>query len=439
MSSPALQDALPGLAPALDGRAATAMLERAALLPGATVERCRPGKALYLGDAGCRLRYELVVRAADGRHETVLLLGRVLPDADAVARYQTAVALLADGLGDRLASGALRPWAVLPGNLVVHRFPVDPELPTLADAADPVVVSRAVNGSIEGLASAVVALGHYGRRDRCVLRYELGAETVYGKVWADDRGADVADVVTRLGGRIGPAVVPRVLAYVPELRLALLEALAGVPELAAALSGTGPAPASLVADAAAVAAALHTDGPALAITRTVDDELDELGGLLDLMRPVAPDLATAFEAILQDISDAAAATEALPLVPTHGDFTPSQLLRAEERCGLVDFDSMARAEAALDVGQYLAYLRLAAAKAAWPIDKTEELGRHFLAHYAGVVSGGAPDALAVRARVYGCISLFRTTAHAWQKCKPKRAAMVFGPLEREVACLPSRV
>jgi hypothetical protein len=319
---------------------------------------------------------------------------------------------------------------------VIHRFPIDPELPTLADAADPGVVARAVRDTIDGFEDAVVSLGHYGRRDRCVLRYERGLDTVYGKVWSDDRGALVADTVARLDGRLGPAVVPRVVAYVPELRLALLEALAGAPALAAALAGSGPPPESLVADAASVAAALHAGGLELTMTRTADDELDELGGLLDLMRPLAPELAATFERILDEIRAAMTVTDALPLVPTHGDFTPSQLLRAEDGCGLVDFDSMAHGEAALDVGQYLAYLRLAGAKAGRPIDETERLGRHFLETYAAAVTG-PPDALAARSRVYGCVSLFRTTVHAWQKLKPKRAALVFGPLEREVACLPS--
>ena len=436
-ASPQLHRALPGLAAALDPAAAAAMLERAAVEPGVTVERCRPGKALYLGADGCGLRFDTQIRDAAGHRTSVLFLGRVLPDAAAASAYHAAVAGVADRAAGRLPVDGARPCAVLPGRVVVHRFPIDPELPTLADAADPAVVAAAVDGAVEGIDSSTVALGHYGRRDRCVLRYERGSGMVYGKVWSDDRGAAVSDAVARLASGIGTAAVPRLLAYVPELRLALLAALPGAPALAAALSGAGPVPEALVADAAMVAAALHTSGLALSSTRTIDDELVELAGLVDLMRPVAAGLASGFDTILGDIRAAAGATDALPPVPTHGDFTPSQLLRDGEGCGLVDFDSMAHGEPALDLGQYLAYLRLAAAKAGWPIDRTEELGRRFLGQYGDAATGSG--SLSARAQVYGCVSLFRTTAHAWQKLKPKRAAMVFGPLEREVACLPSGV
>ena len=434
--SPLVRDALPGLAAALDPKLASTMLESAVVEPGLTVEGCRPGKALYLGAEGCGLRYELEVRDQAGRAWSVLLLGRVLPDDAAAARYAGAVAARADGLGDRMVCDGVRHWAVLPDNVVVHRFPIDPELPTLADAVDARAVAGATGDRVPGLAEADVALGHYGRRDRCVLRYHYGNATVYGKVWSDDRGAVVAHTVARLEGGIGPAAVPRLFAYVPELRLALLDALAGTPALAAAMAGDAPTAARLVADAAAVAVALHTGELALTAVRTMEMELDELRGLLDLMAPVAPELAARFQPLLADITAAAAATDALPLVPTHGDFTPSQLLSDGDSCGLVDFDSMAQGEAALDLGQYLAYLRLAAAKSGWSVDDAEDLGRRFFARYAEGRGPEEADALRERAQVYGCVSLFRTTAHAWQKLKPTRAATVFAPLTREVACLP---
>ncbi|MEY2477760.1 MAG: hypothetical protein QOG87_3075 [Actinomycetota bacterium] len=434
-ASPQLRDALPGLAPALDATEAATVLQQTIVSAGAIIERCRPGKALYLGADGCGLRYDVEIRDESGHRRSVLLLGRVLPDDDATADYQQSVAVLADRVAGRLDAAGMRPWAALPGNLVVHRFPIDPELPTLADAADPAVVSHVLGSTLEGLQGADVVLGHYGRRERCVLRYDQnpGNAAMYGKVWTDDRGALVSDTIDALAGRLGPAAVPRLLAYVPGLRLALLEALAGVPALAAGLSGTGPDPRRLVGDAAAVAAALHGGDLRLPTSRAIDVELDELRGLVDMMATVAPELAAGFDGLLRDIVTAAAITDPLPSGPTHGDFTPSQLLSDGDECGLVDFDSMAMAEPALDLGQYLAYLRLAGAKAGVP---AEALGRLFLAEYAAT-AGMSADGLAARTRVYGCISLFRTTVHAWQKLKPKRAVMVFRPLAEEVACLSS--
>ena len=54
--------------------------------------------------------------------------------------------------------------------------------------------------------------------------------------------------------------------------------------------------------------------------------------------------------------------EPLPLTFSHGDYTYTELIFADSSCGLVDFDTSCQAEPALDLGQFLAYLRLTARK-----------------------------------------------------------------------------
>ena len=85
--------------------------------------------------------------------------------------------------------------------------------------------------------------------DRCVLRYELlwrlepsrrtVKQVVYGKAYADERGshdrtdrhgASASTCARRAGGPF-PFLLPRFQGYLPELRLALLEALPGTPLL----------------------------------------------------------------------------------------------------------------------------------------------------------------------------------------------------------------
>ena len=428
LASPRLRELLPGLVPALDAAQVVTSLERAEVASG--LAACRPGKALYLGDDGCGVRYDLEL--SDGAQ--VLLLGRVLPDDRSLAVYEGAVAALAESL-PAPRRPAVRPWATLPGRLVVHAFPIDPELPTLVAATEPARVADMLDAPVEGLGDAHAELGHYGRRHRCVLRYMTpDGGVVYGKVWHDDRGAFIAETIGRLHGGLGPAAVPRVHGYLSELRLALLAALPGEPRLTAALRARSADADRLVADAAVVAAALHSSALPLPAVRSIDSELGEMGDHVALVRALAPGLAEVLEPMLGTIVRAASATDPLPLVPTHGDFTPSQLLSDGAGCGLVDFDSMALGEPALDLGQYLGYLRLAAAKAGCPADVGAELGRAFLARYAA--SAGIPlETLTARTRVYSCISLLRTTVHAWQKLKPRRAATVFDPFVEEVGWL----
>jgi aminoglycoside phosphotransferase (APT) family kinase protein len=178
----------------------------------------------------------------------------------------------------------------------------------------------------------------------------------------------------------------------------LFEALDGAPALSGALAGKGPLPGSLVDAAAAVAAGLHRSGLSLSETRPMEADIAELRDLVDMMGKIAPDVAAGVDRMLTEIDASAAATSALGLGPTHGDFTPSQLLTDGEACGLVDFDSMALAEPARDLGQYLAYLRLASAKAGLPVDATEELGQGFRDAYARASGTASVDGLAARTR-----------------------------------------
>lgn len=436
LGSARLRASLPGLAAALDAERVGEVLQRRVLADGFALEACIAGKCLYLGEEGCSLRYDLVVRTAAGAREPLLLLGRVLADDEATAAYAAAVvegpAVAAADRGGVAAVARL--VSVLDGGLVVHPFPIDADLPTLVAAADPAPVVTALRGAGLPIDRCIAAVGHYGRRHRCVLRYEVdGAAaapaTVYGKVSADGRGELLEPTLRALGGRRDGIEVPVFHAYVADLQLSLVSELAGAPALKSALRAGGEAAAGVVADAARVAAALHADGPEVGPVRAMADELQELTGLVALVREVTPTLAATLDDLLGRIATVAAATEPMPLAFSHGDFTPSQLLADATSCGLVDFDGVARAEPALDLGQYAAYLRLAVVKAG---GAPADLVAAFLAAYAG---GQPSDALRARVLVYECISLFRTTVHAWQKLKPARAEMAFALLCEEAACL----
>jgi hypothetical protein len=313
---------------------------------------------------------------------------------------------------------------------VVHPFPIDADLPTLVGATDRAVAAEVIGN---GWGDCSVVLGHYGRRHRCVLRYEghldASRAPVYGKVYADDRGASIGPVLAALAERAADEVVaPRFVGYRPDLRLSLLEELPGRRERVDAL----------VDDAAYIAAALHGSGIDLGVGRSLDDELRELDALLGLMQPVSPGLAATLRRGLKTITSAAVATQPLAPVFSHGDFTHSQLLTGDGRPGLVDFDSIAQAEPALDLGQFLAYLRLGMAQAdgvgAKP--RADRVAQRFFWSYVEASAPSVPlSALRRRVQVHEAISLMRTTVHAWQKLKPARLQSVFPILVEQVSCL----
>ena len=440
-ATPELSARLPGLAAALDPVQAGAALQARLLAPDVRLESCRPGKLLYLGDEGCSLRYEVEVRLPSGQRTEALVLGRVLADQAAAERYARSLEPLVRSLGAR--GHPMGPaFAVFPSGLVAHWFPIDPDLPGLVGATDPTRVAPVLRAAGLDVDGCTPRLGHYGRRHRCVLRYELegpdvGSSTVFGKVWSDGRGERVEDTLRALAA-VPDLQVPPFVGYVREMHLALLGALPGRPALATALrAGNGNGTIGRLVDAAAQAAArMHGCGSRSGPHRTIDDELSELRGLVELVGPVAPALADRLEGVLEVIAAAAAATDPQPLQFSHGDFTPSQVLSDGERCGVLDFDGSALAEPALDLGQYLAYLRLTLAKHGGHPEQAEELARRFVASYRAEAGGEHDEA---RVQVYECISLMRTAVHAWQKLKPARAAMVLDLLTDRSACLaPAR-
>jgi aminoglycoside phosphotransferase (APT) family kinase protein len=455
--SPALARELPGLAMALDPAAMSERLHQA-LLSGSsdhTIRRCVPGHATYLPGDGCLVRYELTV--AGGRR--MLVNGRLFRSAADCRRH----------LRHRLAPLARRtPRRALPGpfterisaveelNLTVSRFPIDGELPALIDAADPVIVGRllrAAPGSRSGRCR--VRLGHYGRRNRCVLVYELrGAAiepaVIYGKVAADARGATAAAAIAALQDRghhlpvDRRVTVPRALGYHHAMKLLLLESVPGTPLLSSlfkAESGGGQASRAGIEQAvdgcAEVAAALHTSGVELAPRRPVGQELTALGVAVGAVRRITPTLGDLLLSVLAEVEEWLAGSGPMRPRLSHGDFRHSQVLFEGSARALVDLDTLCRAEPALDLGHFLAYLRLSVAKGPAPMQRLdEELADRFLAAYLAAARPQDATEAVLRERVAACeaVALVRLAIHSWYKFKPARLATAITLLEERLSC-----
>lgn len=453
LATPALRRVLPGIVAALDPTEMAARLQSALFGTGAdapVVEACEPGKAMYLGAEGCRVRYELTVREpSSGQRWQRLVLGRLLRGADeAAAHLGSLEPLAAEVRGRPEVAGLVRPTALLADlAMVVHAFPIDGDLPALVPASDTAVMGPVLAEALGDEAAADgwrIETGHYGRRHRCVLRYEREAgsgETtvVYGKLCWDRSGAQLVDGFAELQARLADAGVrlPSLLAYRPELGLTLLAELPGTP-LFAGLRRRKPgrangadAAARLPAEVAAagrVAAALHGFPARWGRDRPFAAEVADLRAQVAAMAAVSPELAGRLDTHLDAISAAGTASDPVPLGQAHGDFTFSQLLDDDGRIGLLDFDSLCRAEPGLDLGQFLAYLRLAAVKASAADELVEALEAEFRTSYAA--HRDEPDGV----EAYAALSLLRITVHGWQKLKASRAGMALSILERSTAC-----
>lgn len=480
LADEALAEELPGLRAAFDPAVMREHLQAALLDPGpqgahapATLRRCTPAQAILLDGPCCVVRYELELElapeaaagAASGASRVVpaLVSGRLYPAAAAAAAYVAErLAPLAERVRGRAAPFARAAALVEPLAMAVHAFPVDGELPTLVDATDPAVAAGALGellaaaGQLEAPSQVTACRAepvHYNRRHRCMLRYHLdlaggGTLTLYGKVSNDGAGERTPAVVAALRATLARGgahfAVPECLGFRPDLQLVVLTEIPGVPMVAqllkARLRGEAPAPGpqngptleEAVAACGRIAAALHTSGIRLGAERPLRRELADLRAELTSIRRVAPELASRLARRL-DLADArATSSPALPLVQSHGDFSYTQLIFHGTQSGLVDFDNFCRAEPALDLGHFLAYLRFASVKAKAPSTAAEhaqlreDLAARFTAAY---VAAGGPAAALARVPLYETVSLVRLAVHAWQRFKANRLANVLTALD----------
>jgi aminoglycoside phosphotransferase (APT) family kinase protein len=483
LNSAVLQSELPGLKAAFD--IATMREQIQAVLfgkarPNHTVERCEVDQATYLPGEGVAIRYTVEVRdRASQQTLTPLIAGLVFPSQLACALYmRDKLAPLIELMRGR---PELEPFAtaaamVEPLNMVLHVFPVDGELPALVRATD----SRRMLGIFnETLPAALDSsfeveryeseLVDYARRYRAVLRYHLegrrpGAgraerRTIYGKVFTSSVGALAGPVTAALRERLLNSDgdyrfnVPRSLGWRPDMQLALMEEIPGKPQVSDLLKAhfrgkaTEPEAQSLreMIDACAkIAATLHTSQIKLGRRRTLDDEVAALRKDFAEMRRISPELGAQLESWLDQLSTYAEQSDSLPIGFCHGDYTYTQVIFEGQQAGLVDFDSVCQAEPALDLGQFLAYVRIAGYRARQLANRTsdtplvEELCERFLTTYLAAMGARVEDVerLRVRVAVYQVLSLLRRALRSWQKFKGSRLENALALIEEEIACLP---
>jgi hypothetical protein len=478
LSSPMLQHELPGLTDAFDEAAMRASLQKVLFDHAhlsSTIQHCELDQATYLLDGGIVLRYLLTIHdsASEQTHE-LLVSGRLFANQDACSTYIRERLVPFVGLMAGREEVALfgTPIAEIEGlHMAVAAFPIDAELPTLAQATDRRLLARILEdvladavGPRRAIEECRVELVDYGRRYRSTLRYYIGwpkdsdsaLHLVYGKLTADSSGALAGDVSVTLAARLAQGDagrqirVPRVFAWLPDLHLSLLEALPGTAPIAdllkARLGGKpverGPLMLEeMIEVCAQVAAAMHTSGLVLGPRRTLDDELATLGQELEPLQRFSPDLGAQVHLWLEHLARVAQQSEPFPLCFNHGDFTHGQFLFDGMACGLIDFDSVCQAEPALDLGQFLTYLRIAGLKFKIAPEAAsalrDDLATRFLRTYRTELGdrAGAYEQLHARVSVYRTISLLRRVLRSWQKFKPKRVAGALAMLEQEIAAL----
>lgn len=313
------------------------------------------------------------------------------------------------------------------GATTVTEFPDDPSLPGLATMLDPrsalEVLARAAPGLWVGQREpeeiahemrCATTLVHHPRTGACVIRYDLSdaagrPRQVYAKVYpsvAEARSSALAhDAVQgrRLSGRGVTVRLPRLLGLDIDTRTVLIESLG------TANPRSTPVP---HCDAAGVLRILHDASmPQHLPEVSAGDELALVRAEVELVRTGWPDLADRVAAHL-DLATDELEQPAQRSVLSHGDFTPSQLLRlTPDVIGLLDLDTLRSAEPAADLGRYVAYAAIrSAGRGSAEDDHTTIADVYAVVTDAyGGTEGAPPDRVLAHARLHLALLALRAT------------------------------
>jgi hypothetical protein len=296
--------------------------------------------------------------------------------------------------GDPLA-GTAGPEIFDASQHCVWFFPVDPNMPTLQRAADPLEMRRLFRNHKGELlqypgriTDVKVELSRYLPEITAILRYEVetvpqaAGRIVFGKVQPFNRGAESHRVMSEIWKAAqrseGRLRVPQPLGYFPELGLYLQSSVAGAP-----LESDRTKPEFLpgAVHAAEALAALHESAIPTDRTLPLETELHRLERTLDQFALVHPRAYFLLRELLVHLREKLKGLREEQWLPTHGDLKYDQLLHDQGSYSLIDFDFFGRAETSFDLGKFCAYLVPSMPKGWEQSVAAEEARKAFLDRY----------------------------------------------------------
>lgn len=294
-------------------------------------------------------------------------------------------AAVRDGVADSLLEPSLekygaswqegRPsgWAKKKDTVSEHvRTLTDPGIATLAEVLDPAALGRHLRGVSLGSWDGEVVeeiqtrLLRHHEHLRCTLeiglRTDHGWRFLIGKVYHRDR-FDVFQAMEKIQqAGFGPHEefsIPQPIAYVPSLRLLLLEKVEG--PVAKQIFRTGDEQSRVAAGerCAGWLARFHAVAPQAGPVSYPTDHLKSksMQRCWRKMAKVGGPLADKADSLLRRLEEAVSSLSPVEMRPSHGDYAANQLILAEGRTVAIDWDGYDVADPSRDVGRFRAALR----------------------------------------------------------------------------------
>jgi ATP-binding cassette, subfamily B, bacterial len=330
--------ALPRLQTLLDPDAMAPFLERS-LGPDAPAPDVRVHYLRYKPRTNIVVRYDVCL---DGRwfDACAMITARSYLARRAAKPHNIELARLVDG-----RSPAAMPLHYAPElDALVQWFPLDLELPALAQPPERLLEELAAAGAPVETPDGDVSTLAYKPRRRAVLR--VGQHVV--KIYAKQEEFSAAAAGLRASSALRGVRTPRMQGALPR-KLVTLQSL---------IHGSRPSQAGEIFALQAGELLHHLHGVKSVGLAAAEprDQLAATASSAQLVAAIRPDLRPRLEKLLVELEDTA--PPAGYLVPTHGDFNARQLLMTQAGLAVVDFDAMGLAPPALDLATYAAYLVL---------------------------------------------------------------------------------
>jgi hypothetical protein len=325
----------------------------------------------------------------------------------------------------------------------------DPGIATLSEVLDPAalakhlhVISRAPWNGTAVEEVRVRVLKHY-HGQRCTLevglRTEKGWYFLIGKVYHDDR----PDVFQAMEGirqaGFGPRdefSIPQPLTYLSSLRLLVQEKVDGPSAGEIFKTGDDENRSAAAERCARWLARFHAYAPRVGQVFYFHRYLDPLRQRLNKIGELNEPLADKAAHLLRRLEDAAAALRPVEMLAGHGSYSGNQVILADRRTVVIDWDGFDVADPARDVGRFLAALRRLALGRLGSIRALDRAADIFLRTYRGVGRPGAEKNVRCF-EAAACLKLaMHHLSHPVPRWREKTEAMLqegLDVLEREVA------
>ena len=364
--------AIPSLVTALDQNAVLEMLHRALAERGVALDsiRLKIRDVQYKPGVHCRLLYKIKFRNPQtGRTVRQLLSVQLLrtdesvpsPSQELLARYKA--------LGERVIP---TPMLYLPkARMVLYAFPIDTSLPSLFDAIDRATMKQHLNRiwtqrKVRVRKVKVRLLG-YTPQARAAFLYEVLREVkdtglqevrqLVGKIHAYKQAAKLFADAWALGRAAnGRVCIATPVGYITSSNMTLQEKIEA--NRLAEFAGS-QAFVNMVRQAAQAIASVHGLSFPQSSLRTPQKETQVLDRWANVLAAICPDQARRIERLRSRLAQEIEARVQMA-GPVHGDFHPGNILTDGDHITLIDWDELAYGDPLVDVGRFLASLRVSA-------------------------------------------------------------------------------